>query len=124
MNRLNKKIPILLLAILLFILFGLKASDEIEILAQYEMLACENCDHMMVIRSNKKELVGESIIPIAEKQVIESVIDFSIGAPEKLVCIKGRLFLLDYSFGLIDPKGKKFHIDSFGEEKRCLNLLK
>lgn len=55
--------------------------EETTLTARYEMLACEDCNHMTVEKSKDQRLVGKTIIPVSSaidvEQIIEAPLDHS-----------------------------------------------
>jgi len=120
MKYIKKCIFVLIaLGIFLSILTSVKSTEQVNAVVQYQMLACENCDHFKVIQSNKSELTGELVIFVSTRDILKNMLDFSIAQPDKTICAKGKLYLLDLSFDFINPKGKRFYLESFSNESQC-----
>lgn len=110
------------LVLSVIILFSVKESENIEFLVTHEMLSCEGCDHLIVVDSTKKSLVGQSLVFISNKDIAKKTIDFAISHPKSLTCVKGKLFFIGYTFGLIDPKGRRVLAEDYGDKERCSNI--
>lgn len=120
MKLLLKIIFILFIVVAFFLLlYEAKHSEKVLILAQYEMLACEDCNHMSVIQSSDKRLIKKTIIPVAEKNKIEEVVGSAIGNDRRLVCMEGRLYFIKIYFNIVDPSGIRFYVDELKDINFC-----
>lgn len=96
-------------------------SDETIVSAQYEMLACEDCNHMIVGKSKGGYLDGETIIPISNTIDIEQLID-SIAITKEPLCLRGKPYRFNWNLFGINPDGKRFEVTERISLKFCSAL--
>jgi len=118
-NAKKSILGLIVLTIILLILFNVKSSEKVNAVVQYQMLACEKCDHFKVIQSNKKELTGELVVFVSSKEILTNIVNFSLEQPNKTICARGKLYLLDLSFDFINPKGRRLYLEDFADESKC-----
>lgn len=119
----KKYILIILLAltIILYIAFNLKSESKL-VQARYLMLACENCNHMEVIKSNDKSIISQTIIPESDKYIIEDLITKSFEEKQDL-CLEGYTYRLNLSnLWNIDPPGIRFKVEKSYPLSKCGKL--
>lgn len=104
--------------------YRIKYSEKVLVLAQHEMLACEGCNHMFVIRSSNNDIFEKTIIPIASKSKIEEVVESALSNKEHMVCIEGRLYVIDFYFNMVDPSGTRFYVDELKGMDSCEKIDK
>lgn len=119
----KKYILVILLAlpIMLFIAFHLKSEKKL-VQARYLMLACENCNHMEVIKSNDENIISQTVIPESNTYNIEDLITESIEEKQDL-CLEGYTYRLNFSnlWG-IDPSGIRFKVEKSYPLSKCEKL--
>jgi hypothetical protein len=111
------------LVVSILALSKMKDGTEITLIAMHEMLACEDCNHMIVINSTNKNIIGHSIIPISSEIKIDEVVNTALKSPMKKVCLKSRKYVLDLPFNFIKPGGIRFHIDEFSSTEECQHIV-
>jgi len=84
-------------------------SDKMIVEASYMMLACEDCNHMMVEKSSSKKYVGKTIIPLSSKVNIDEVIG-EIALTRESVCFIGKAHLYNVNVFGINPDGIRFRV--------------
>lgn len=70
------------------------AGGEILVSARYEMLACEDCNHMLVERSQDQALLNKSILITSSTVDTESTISDAVSRRESN-CLKGMPYLIN-----------------------------
>lgn len=83
--------------------------EETMLSARYEMLACEDCNHMMVEKSKNKGLLGKTIIPVSSVVDIEQLID-SVAITKDPLCLRGRPYRFNLNVFGIKPDGIRFEV--------------
>lgn len=111
---------IILLAGALAVVPKLKLKETI-IIARYEMLACEGCNHMTVERSKDQSLVGKTIIPVSSLVNIDQLID-SVALTKETLCLRGRPYRFSWNFFDDDPNGVRFKVTAIEGAEVCVNL--
>ena len=96
-------------------------TDETIISAHYEMLACEDCNHLTVEKSKNEELVGKTVIPVSSTIEIEKLIDGVVLTKEPL-CLRGKPYKFNWSFLGIEPGGVRFEVLGSEIADVCTNL--
>ena len=96
---------------------GLK-SEETVLSARYEMLACEQCFHMTIEKSQNEMFAGETIIPISDTVDIEKMIG-DVALSKETVCLKGRFYKYNLNVFNFSPDGKKFEVLSLLNGNEC-----
>jgi hypothetical protein len=101
-------IPVVLVMLGTVIFISLKKESEI-IKVKYEMLACEGCNHMKVIKASDPSLLSKTVIP--QSSDIELIIDKALAQKNTEFCFQGKRPLINFNLNFIDPPGIKFYIE-------------
>lgn len=83
--------------------------EETTLLARYEMLACEDCNHMTVEKSNDQSLAGKTIIPISSAIDVGQMIE-SIALSKEPLCLRGKPYRFNWNMLGINPGGVRFEV--------------
>jgi len=89
--------------------------------ARYEMLACEDCNHMAVDKSKDQSLVGKTIIPVSNTVDIEQLIDSVVLTKEPL-CLSGKPYRFNWNLFGINPDGIRFEVTTKESPEVCASL--
>jgi hypothetical protein len=122
------KIKLVLAGVLVLVTVGLITvlmlkTEETVLSASYQMLACENCFHMTVEKSEDSKLVGETIIPVSDVVDIEEMIN-GIAISKEHLCLRGRFYRFSFNLLKINPNGKKFEVMSIEEDPNVCSELR
>lgn len=120
------KTKLVLLGVGVLVVSGLLSTSKLKLKettlsARYEMLACEDCNHMTVEKSKDGSLIGETIIPVSSTVDIEQLID-SIALTKEPLCLRGKLYRFNWSLFGIDPSGKRFQVLAKETPEVCKSL--
>lgn len=95
--------------------------NEVLVSARYEMLACEDCNHMLVERSQDRALLGKSILMISSTVDTESIISDAVSRREP-ICLKGLPYLFNPNLFGITPDAIRFEVISVESAEACAKL--
>ncbi len=95
--------------------------EETTLVARYEMLACEDCNHMTVEKSEDRSLVGKTIIPVSSVIDINQLIESNALAREPL-CLRGKAYYFNWNVFGINPDGVRFEITAKEDVQVCGGL--
>lgn len=95
--------------------------EETTLSAHYEMLACEDCNHMTVEKSKDQSLAGKTIIPVSCVIDIEQMIDSNALTKEPL-CLRGRAYRFNWNVLGINPDGVRFEVTTKEDPQVCSGL--
>jgi len=95
--------------------------EETTLTARYEMLACEDCNHMTVEKSTDQSLVGKTIIPVSSAIDIEQMIE-SIALTKEPLCLRGKPYRFNWKVLGIKPDGVRFEVTAKEDLQVCSGL--
>lgn len=95
--------------------------EETIISARYEMLACEDCNHMTIEKSKGNSLVGKTIIPVSAEINVERLID-SVALTKESLCLRGKPYRFNWNVLGINPDGIRFEVIAKETPEVCASL--
>ena len=95
--------------------------EETVISARYEMLACEDCNHMTVEKAKDQSLVGKTIIPESSAVNIDQLID-SVALTKEPLCLRGKPYRFNWNVSGINPDGMRFEVTTKASPEDCASL--
>lgn len=95
--------------------------EETTLIARYEMLACEDCNHMAVEKSEDRSLVGKTIIPVSNVIDIDQLIESNALKKEPL-CLRGKAYHFNWNVLGINPDGVRFEVTTKEDLQVCGGL--
>lgn len=95
--------------------------DETILSARYEMLACEDCNHMTVVKSMDQSLVGKTIIPVSSAMDVEQMIE-AVALTKEPLCLRGKAYRFNWNVLGINPDGVRFEVTAKEDLQVCGGL--
>lgn len=95
--------------------------EETIVSVRYEMLACEDCNHMTIEKCKDKSLVGKTIVPVSNVVNIEQLID-SVALTTEPLCLRGHPYRYNWNLFGIDPDGIHFEVLTKESPEVCASL--
>jgi len=95
--------------------------EETILSARYEMLACEDCNHMTVEKSKDQSLVGKTIIPVSSALDVGQMIE-SIALTKEPLCLRGKPYRFNWNVLGINPDGVRFEVTAKEDLQVCSGL--
>lgn len=95
--------------------------EETTVIARYEMLACEDCNHMTVEKSKDQSLVGKTLIPVSSAIDVEQMIE-SIALSKEPLCLRGKPYRFNWNLLGINPNGVRFEVTVKEDLQVCGSL--
>lgn len=123
MTRPTKYIFVALAALItvIYLIVNLKGEKTL-VQARYLMLACENCDHMEIVKSTDENIVAQTIIPESNTYSIEELISNTLKDKSDL-CLEGYAYKFNTAnIWRIDPPGIRFKVENSYPLSKCENL--
>lgn len=102
---------------ILTVVLNLKNNDNI-VEVKFSMLACENCNHLDVVKSSSPNLIGKLIIPKSININIDEVINNIINDKTTL-CLLGQPYRYNPNLFGISPDGIRFQVNAIIPLEQC-----